>query len=454
MRFPRLPNLLATRRGRLLAFFALYVAEGIPAGFTGTAVATQMRRLGHDPATIGGFISVLYLPWALKWALGPFVDVVTVERWGRRRFWILLTQTLMALTVAAAMLVDLKDQLLLFTAIIFVLNVFSAMQDVAIDALAVNSLHKDERGSANGLMFAGSFLGNAMGGAGVLILTPWIGFRPTFLLVAAGIVFITLFVAVPLRETIRTDAILAARGTLRDVGRAVAEFAREALGAFARSRPALAAVFLALLPMGPYALSFSVLSNLSVELGLDDRQVGTLSLLSAIIGAAFCVLGGWISDRYGRRRSLAAFIVGMAVPTVILAVVMARFGWWMPVDPTLPGRPAPPADLVSIFWGITLLYAVFNGLMYGAGTAIYMDVTDPRVAATQFTAYMALCNVVYAYTPKWQGIALVRLGYPATLAIDTAFGLVCLLLIPLLGVRRGKRAEPAPGAAVPEIVPP
>ena len=449
----RLPNLLETGRGRLLAFFLLYVAEGIPAGFTGTAVATQMRRNGLDPAAIGGFLSVLYIPWAIKWMFGPFVDVLTVERWGRRRFWILSTQTLMAVTVVVAMFVDLKTHLFLFTSVVFVLNVFSAIQDVAIDALAVNSLHEGERGSANGLMFGGAFLGNAMGGAGVLLLTPWIGFRSTFLLVAAAIIVITLLVAVPLRESARADAIRAARGTLRDVTRAIGEFAREALGAFRRSRAALAAVLLALLPMGPYALSFSVLSNLSVELGLDDQEVGTLSLLSAIIGSTFCVLGGWISDRYGRRRTLALFIAGMAVPTVILAIVMARFGWTMPVDPTLPNRPVPPAELITIFWGLTLLYSIFNGLMYGTGSAIYMDVTDPRVAATQFTAYMALCNVVYAYTPKWQGIALVRIGYPATLAIDTVFGLLCLLVIPLVRGPRGKRTEPAPGAAIPETTP-
>ena len=449
----RIPNLLATPRGRLFAFFALYVCEGIPAGFTGTAVATQMRRQGLDPAVIGGFLSVLYIPWAFKWALGPFVDVVTVEHWGRRRFWILLTQTMMAATVAAAMFVDLRTHLLLFTSVVFVLNLFSAAQDVAIDALAVNTLRAEERGSANGLMFGGSFLGNAVGGAGVLLLTPWIGFRSTFLLVAGTILAVTLLIAVPLRETVAAGAIRAARGSLQDVARAIGEFAREAASAFTRSRAALAAVCLALLPMGPYALSFSVQTNLSVELGLNDHQVGLLSLLSGTIAAAFCVLGGWLSDRYGRRRSLAAFIVGMAIPTVLLAIVMARFGWWMPVDPLHANRPVPAPELVALFWGLTLLYAVFNGLMFGAGTAIYMDVTDPKVAATQFTAYMALCNVVYAYTPKWQGISLVKLGYPATLAIDTAFGLLCLLVIPLLTARGPEHAEPAPGAAIPETVP-
>ena len=42
----RLPNLLVTRRGRLAAFFLLYVTEGVPLGFAATAVATQLRRQG------------------------------------------------------------------------------------------------------------------------------------------------------------------------------------------------------------------------------------------------------------------------------------------------------------------------------------------------------------------------------------------------------------------------
>ena len=151
----RLPNLLATRRGRLAAFFLLYLTEGIPSGFTGTAIATQMRRQGLDPALIGTFIGALYLPWAIKWAFGPFVDVLSSERWGRRRLWIVGTQAMMAITLLVAMGVDFKTQLPLFTGIIIVLNLFAATQDVAIDALAVNVLHRDERGLANGLMFGG-----------------------------------------------------------------------------------------------------------------------------------------------------------------------------------------------------------------------------------------------------------------------------------------------------------
>ena len=37
----QLPNLLASKNGRLTAFFLLYVTEGIPLGFAATAVATR-----------------------------------------------------------------------------------------------------------------------------------------------------------------------------------------------------------------------------------------------------------------------------------------------------------------------------------------------------------------------------------------------------------------------------
>ena len=95
-----LPNLLATRKGRLAAFFALYVTEGIPLGFAATAVAYYLRKLGVGPAEIGAFVGSFYLPWAFKWAFGPLVDVFRSQRWGHRRAWILGTQLIMAATLA------------------------------------------------------------------------------------------------------------------------------------------------------------------------------------------------------------------------------------------------------------------------------------------------------------------------------------------------------------------
>jgi PAT family beta-lactamase induction signal transducer AmpG len=448
----RWPNLLASRRGRLAAFFFLYVTEGIPMGFSGTALATQMRRQGLTPAVIGSFNGILYLPWAIKWAFGPIVDVFSIDRWGRRRMWILLTQTGMAATLLVAMGIDFKTRLALFTALILAHNFFSATQDVAIDALAVNTLREDERGLANGLMFGGQYLGMALGGSGVLFLTAAIGFQPSFLLVALAILLVTAMVPFAMKEPIGAPRAFGEGAGVRAVVAELREFVQNTASAFTSSRSSFLALFLALLPMGSYALSFSLQSNLAVELGLSDRQVGTLGLASTILSAGFCILGGWLSDRFGRRRTLALFIACTTIPTLFLAAGLQHFHWVLPVDPRMAHRPVPDPALVSLFWGATLAYAVFQGLMYGVGTAIFMDVTSPRVAATQFTGYMALCNLVYSYTSFWQGHSMQRWGYPATLVLDATFGLVSLGLLPFMGAIRRAEAPP-PGAAIPEGTP-
>ena len=180
-----LPDLLATKNGRLATFFLLYVTEGIPLGFTATAIATQMRRGGLGPAEIGAFVGSLYLPWAFKWAMGPFVDTFSSDRFGRRRTWIFLMQVGMMATLLVAMGVDFVGQLTLFTAIIFLHNAFGATMDVAIDALAVSVLPEDERGTANGFMFAGASIGQTIGGSGVLFLTAAMPFQSTYLFVVA-----------------------------------------------------------------------------------------------------------------------------------------------------------------------------------------------------------------------------------------------------------------------------
>jgi PAT family beta-lactamase induction signal transducer AmpG len=80
-----------------------------------------------------------------------------------------------------------------------------------------------------------------------------------------------------------------------------------------------------------------------------------------------------------------------------------------------------------------------------------MDVTTPAVAATQFTAYMAMANLVITYTSWWQGLSIVRWGYPVTLGLDAAFGLVVLFFLPFMAPKRGTSvtgtAATAPSAA-------
>ena len=425
-----LPNLLATKTGRRIAFFFLYVTEGIPLGFTATAVATQMRRQGIGPAAIGAFVGTLYLPWGFKWLVGPVVDVVYSDRWGRRRGWIVVMQSLMVLCLFCSMAVDFSTELKLFTGIIFAVNIFGATQDVAIDALACNVLPEHERGMANGLMFAGAYLGQAVGGSGVLFLTAYLGFGMSSMLAIGSIVMITVFVALPLREKKGEPRPETDRPSFAVVADRIGEYAVDAVRAFVGHRSATIALLLACLPCGAMALSLALASNLAVELGMSDQQYATLTLASTVIAALCCVLGGYLSDRWGRRKMLAITAFGMAIPTAALAYWMHREGYIWPVDPTLENRPLVATTLVTAFIVATIGFTIFHGLMYGMRSALFMDVCTPDVAATQFTAYMALMNLVIWYSATWQGWAIEHWGYPVTLTLDAVAGMLFVVLLP------------------------
>ena len=428
----QLPNLLATRLGRLTAFFFLYITEGIPLGFAATAVATQLRRQDVGPAEIGAFVGSFYLPWAFKWAFGPIIDVFTSERLGRRRGWILGTQLMLIITLLSCTALNLPAQLGVLTGVLLVHNSFGAMQDVAIDALAVNTLAEDERGLANGVMFAGAAIGTAVGGSGVLFLMPVIGLSGGFVFVAGCIALVSVFIVLPLKETPTPHAERRAAG----LGAALAEmkqFSMQAFRSFLGTRGAFAGVFFALLPAGAMSLGLALQSNLSVEVGMNDDEVAWLQLWTNVISAAAMVVGGLLSDKWGRRKTLFVYLALMSLPVLYLMGVLIEHQWIFPAAQSAGAvKRVAPAALVSAVWTATLLYAVANGLMYGTRSAIFMDVTNPAVAATQFTAYMAMMNLAISYSATWQGIAIEALGYPKTLLIDAITGPLCLLLLPLI----------------------
>ena len=452
----RFPDLLATKPGRMAAFFLLYVTEGIPLGFTATAIAAQMRRGGLGPAEIGVFVGSLYLPWAFKWIAGPIVDTISSDRFGRRRTWIILMQIGMIATLLIALPIDYTNQLKLFTLIILVHNAFCATQDVAIDALAVNVLHEDERGTANGFMFAGASIGQAVGGSLVLFLAAVMPFRLTYFFVVGMIGLVTLFIALPLKEPRGPARPSPVGGALRTIGRELSAFLKQTWVAFTGSRGAMIGLAYAILPAGAYALGLALQSNVAVELGLNDNLIGQLALYSTVISALGCVVGGWLSDRFGRRKTLGFFLFCTALPTIWLAWSMQQAGWIHALDPRMANRPVPSAALIQTFWVACLVYNAFQGLYYGIQSALFMDITTPRVAATQFTAYMAMLNLTISYTARWQGWAIERFGYPTTLAMDAALGMIGVIILPLLKPRP-REAKPeavlAPGEAIPEAVP-
>jgi MFS transporter, PAT family, beta-lactamase induction signal transducer AmpG len=432
-------NVLDTRLGRLLTFGALYVSEGIPLGFTAVAMAAYMRRGGLDVAQVGSFVATFYLPWAFKWAWAPLVDLIKLERFGGRRAWIALCLLAMIGTLVAAGSVDFIARYQIVVVLVFIHNVFASTNDVAIDSLAVNTLEPDERGRANGFMFGGAYLGQGLGGGGAMFVASLWGFDAALVYACAllGLVlaFVLLFVYDPTPiERAGARAVVLWRSAVQSAARVASEL----YAGFARSgRGPLVGILFALVPAGAMALTTAVGTTIQADLGLNDTAIGALNVYSTILSAIGCVVGGWFGDAFGLRKMIAVFYVMTALPTLYLAVVLSGAGG-------LGGL-----GMVEFYVAYNAA-AFFTGLHYGVSAAVFMGLTNPVVAATQFTAFMALRNLAIAYTNGWQGMVVEASSYATVFYLDAALVILPLILLPFLTPRAARDDAQSAGAPMPE----
>ena len=152
---------------KLLILTALYFTQGLPFGFFVHYLPIFLRRQGVSLEDIG-WLGILALPWSLKFLWSPLIDKYYIPQIGRRRSWIIPMQFLMGLSVILCILFDFQTHFRLFILFIFLLNLFSATQDIAVDGYAVDILTPEERGLGNSAQVAGYKLGMILGG-GVLI---------------------------------------------------------------------------------------------------------------------------------------------------------------------------------------------------------------------------------------------------------------------------------------------
>ena len=257
-----------------MAFFLLYLSEGIPFGFTAITMTAYLRRHGVGLEAIGLFAASLYAPWGFKWAWAPLVDLVRFERFGPSRAWIVFAQSMMILTIGVVLFFDPAVQLGLVTSLIIVHNVFAATQDIAIDALAVRVLPENEMGTANGLMFSAAYLGQAIGGSGALFVAGKLGYDAAFVFMLGALTVLLFAVSLPLLEPasaapVPAAASIGARGRSgREAFARIRLFLVDLYASFFRSgRGPLLGVVLAILPQGAVALGLALATTIPVDLG-------------------------------------------------------------------------------------------------------------------------------------------------------------------------------------------
>ncbi|XP_006830950.1 PREDICTED: major facilitator superfamily domain-containing protein 3 [Chrysochloris asiatica] len=171
-------------RRKLLPMAGLYLVQGLPYGLQ-SGLLPMLLRAGGLSLTRVGLAKGLYAPWLFKLVWAPLVDTR-----GSPRVW--LTLSTAALGVLCGLLAVFPpaegSQVGLSTTaagLLLLLNLGAAVQDVALDTLAVQLLEPSELGPGNTVQVVAYKLGAALAGGGLLALVPTLSWPLLFLLLAA-----------------------------------------------------------------------------------------------------------------------------------------------------------------------------------------------------------------------------------------------------------------------------
>ena len=374
-------TLVDSYRARVITLSALYVAQGVPWGFITVTMVTFLAAEGADAGDLAYLLTLGTLPWSFKFLWGPVIDRFQIPELGRRRPWILIAQTgMIALLVAMLLIPNLTDNISLLGGLFFVYNVFTALQDVSTDALAVDVLQPHEFERVNSYMFTSKSLGGVIGGAGLGTIIGIVGIKGAFL-IQIPILLVIMLVPLFMRERPGEKRFPWEDGEVvededgpeeeRDF-RVILNNIKMAFSV----RSAQLGIALSLV----ISLAFILIPILPLlflqELGWTQEEFnatkGGIILIVTMLGA---MAGGELGRRFGGKSMLMFAALGASLVTLTWGMMDSMWseGWFM-----------------MLVWVVhTFLWAIVSICAY----SLMMRVTWAEVGGTQFTGYMAMMNL-------------------------------------------------------------
>jgi len=287
--------LAAFRSKRVGMLAALGFASGLPLVMSGQTLSAWMATVGVDIKTIG-LLTLVSLPYSLKFLWAPLLDRYALPFLGRRRGWMALTQLGLCGAIWFESSVNPKATPSTMAVAALLVAMLSASQDIVSDAYRTDVLPAAERASGTSTFIFGYRIAMLVSGMGALALSdylPWpMVFRLIALLMLPAVVVTWLS---PEPEVVRPPRTISAA------------FIRPFADFFSRPRALLVLGFVMFYKFGDY-----IASNLSVPflITLDFSRTEIAALSKAIGFGAMTLgilLGGGLVSKLGLRRALFLF---------------------------------------------------------------------------------------------------------------------------------------------------
>ncbi len=433
---------------RLAKVLLIGIISGLPWVLHGAMITLWLKDAGFTRSAIGlfGYIATVY---ALNFLWAPLVDALRIpwlgDALGRRRSWILMLQAVILLSAVGLYFYSLPVNPWVIATFGLIIAAASATQDVAIDAMRIELMQKNESAmiaAGAAIATAGWYTGYNAGGAIALYAADWLKqagvenpWGMTYLLMAVVIVatnIALLFAKEPASERAAVlTGIKAGNASGPVLGHAPGHVLGNALGNVLSNAGAwirasfwlpLSEFFrrngmqTALLLLG-FIVLFKVgeafLGRMSLlfyrEVGFSEADIATYSkLLGWGTIVVFSILGSLFSIRYGLLKGL--IICGIA-----MAATNLMFAWLARVGPD-----------ISLFAAAVVSDQFTSAISTVAFVAFISQLCDRAYTATQYALLASIGNLSRTTLSAHSGQVVDALGG----AWDIFFVLTAVMAVP------------------------
>jgi PAT family beta-lactamase induction signal transducer AmpG len=388
---------------KMLAMFTLGFSSGFPYYVVREVLKAWLTDANIDLATIGLF-SAVAIPYTWKFIWSPCMDGVTPPFLGRRKGWMLITQIGLIILIALLGQLDPTRSLSAMAVVAFCIAVFSASQDIALDAFRREYLNDEELGIGTGIWMNAWRFGMFASTGTAFFFADSIGYNNVHLILAAimGVgVITTLLVPEPDTGDIPSP-------TLRE---AIVEPFKDF---FTRPGIILILSFIFLYKIGdnmagamniPFILKMGFSKQ---EYFMIVKGVGMLALFGGVF------LGGVIMIRLGIAKSLWVFGILQAVSTACFVLLLIF-------------------DKNQMLLSAIVAFEFMATGLGQAAYATYMAIqTNKRFTATQYalmTSLMAIPGTLAAAITGYMAEIMGWAGFYIACALVAIPGMVLLFFV-------------------------
>ncbi|MDD3381686.1 MAG: AmpG family muropeptide MFS transporter [Rugosibacter sp.] len=384
-------------------------SSGLPLYLLLNLLPAWLRSEGVNLKTIGLF-ALIQFPYTWKFLWAPLLDRYAPPL-GRRRGWMLITQMGLLLSIAALGFLSPTVALDSIVWLTVAIALFSATQDIALDAFRREVLPEAELGLGNSVHVNAYRIAGLVPGSLSLILADYLPWAQVFMITALFMLpglLLALFAAEP-------SIAKSAPKTLRE---AVVEPFHEFIHRAGWREAVLILAFIFFYKLGD-SMSTALATPFYLDMGFAKSQIGVVAknagLWPAVIGG---LLGGLWMMKIGINRALWLF-------GVVQLLSIFGFVWlaWL----------GPRATVGAMELAQLTLVIGFEALGVGLGTAAFVAfiarATNPLYTATQLALFTSLAAVPRTFINATTGVLVEQMGWVSFFLLCAALAVPGMLLL-------------------------